>query len=84
MLEQCIETWQFLEFFFAILNINFFEYSTEYYVLGKKIRHPKKKKNKNSGLVHMQKPQKGQKKRRKEIDSVHYFATWVDHDICPF
>jgi hypothetical protein len=67
LLEQCIETWQFLEFFFAILNINFFEYSTEYYVLGKKIRHPKKTKTKTLVWSTCKNPKKGKKKDEKKL-----------------
>jgi hypothetical protein len=66
LLEQCIETWQFLEFFFAILNINFFEYSTEYYVLGKKIRHPKKKKKQKLWFgPHAKTPKRAKKKTKR-------------------
>jgi hypothetical protein len=66
LLEQCVETWQFLLLlFFKFSILKKIGYSSEYYVLGKKIRHQKKKKKKkNSGLVHRQKPQKGRKQKK--------------------
>jgi hypothetical protein len=65
LLEQCVETWEFLDFFFHFW-IWKIEYSTDFYFLGKNFATQKKRKKKESGLVHMRKPHKGRKKKDKK------------------
>jgi hypothetical protein len=77
LLEQCVETWQFLEFYFQIFNIKKLDIHQSIMFWEKNSppnpKKKKKKKKKKRWFCPQAKTRKRkkEKKRQKEIDSLH-------------